>query len=460
MMTAPMIRRCVLTTVSLVALCASGTAGAQTPAAPRASAAVLAPTVPKGIPRWARVSFFGQTATTTVPGEASTDFSELVATLAAESARRPDGGFEYGLNVRFGTYPSSPDRARRISIYDAYVAQSMGGGRLMVKGGQMWLTDFGGLGAVAGGVVEMRQVGDTKGLRWRVGGFGGVEPKILDAGYVPGITKYGGYFALDGNGARKHVVGYVMVRNESLTERSVLTFTNYVPAGHSFFLYQAAEVDLSGPAGQGTGRLSYFFVNANMSPTSIVDLQLTYHRGQSIDTRSITDDILNGRPVPAKSLDGFLYSSIGTRVSVRVLKTVRVYGGYAQDTDNRDSISTGRITFGASASNLFRSGIDLTVSDYRYNRGSGSSYDSWYVSVGRSLGSHVYVSGDYNTSLSVLRYVRSDGLIIENKPLTKRYGGSAVINLTRMWSLLFNGDYTTDSSYKEMRVLSGLTVRF
>ena len=443
-------------------------------AAPRAAAAqaaaaqtvpvvkVAAPTVaaPSVVPRWARVSFFVQGATSAADGEASTTFSELVTTLAAESARRQDGGFQYGLNLRFGAYPSSEDRAQRVSIYDAFVAQGLREGSLLVKGGQMWLNDFGGLGAVAGGLVEVRQRGRTSGLRWRAGGFGGVEPKILEAGYVPGITKFGGYFALDGEGARKHVVGYVAVRNQNLTERSVLTFTNYVPAGRAFFLYQAAEVDLAGPGGQGQGGLGYFFVNAHGAPAKAVDVQFTYHRGHSIDARSITDDILAGRPVPAKALDGFLFQSVGARVTVQAMKNLRFYGGYSQDTNDRDSDPTGRINLGLSASNLLGTGLDLTVSDYRYSSGTSSSYDSWYVSVGRSVGSRVYVSGEYNSSLSVLRVTQLNGVTIENRPQTKRFGGSAVINLNRMLGLLINADYTIDGTYRETRVLAGLTYRF
>ena len=439
---------------------APATASQSAPAVTATAPVVPAAPKPSVIARWARVSFFAQGASSSLDGEATPAFSEVVTTLAAESVHRQDGGFQYGVNLRFGTYPSSEDRPQRVSIYDAYVAQSFSDGRMFAKGGQMWLNDLGGLGALAGGLFEMRQGWRTKGLRWRAGGFGGVEPKILEAGYVPGITKYGGYFALDGNGARKHVVGYVGVRNQNLTERSVLTFTNSVPAGKSFFLYQAAELDLAGPGGQGQGHLSYFFVNAHGSPSQAVDVQVTYHRGVSIDSRSITDDIISGRPVPAKSLDGFLFQSIGTRVSVRVTKTIRVYGGYGQDTNDRDADPTGRITLGGSVSNLLGTGIDVTVSDYRYSSGTSSSYDSWYVSAGRSLGSRVYVSGEYNSSLSVLRLTQADGIVIENRPQTKRVGGSAVINLTRTVGLLFNADYTMDGSYREMRLLSGLTYRF
>lgn len=412
------------------------------------------------LPRWARVSFFANGATSSTPGGESSSFSELVTTFATESARRSDGGFQYGVDLRFATYPSSEDRAQRVSIYDAYVAQVFSGGRFFVKAGQMWLNDLGGLGSVGGAIVEIRQTNRTKGLRWRAGGFGGLEPKILEAAYAPGIKKYGGYFALDGDGARKHVVGYVSVRNQNLTERSVLIFTNYVPAGQTFFLYQAAEVDLAGAGGQGKSGLSYFFVNAHATPTRKVDVQLTFHRGRSIDARSITDDIIRGRPVPAKTLDGYLFQSIVGRATFELFKNFRVFGGYAQDKNDMDADPTGRLTFGVFSSNLFGSGLDINVSDYRYSRGSSSSYDSWYVSVGRSLGSRVYVTGEFNSSLSVLRYVQSTGIVIENRPKTMRLGGSAIVNLNRRFSLLFTFDHTKDDAYRENRFLAGLTARF
>jgi len=413
------------------------------------------------LPRWARVSFFGQGATTTPTdgGDAST-FSELSTSLQAESARHASGGFEYGLNLRFGAYPSSEARPQRVSVYDAWVAQGLSGGRLFFKAGQMWLTDLGGLGAVSGALFEYRQVKKSKGLRWRAGAFGGLEPKNLELGYASGITKYGGYAAIDGNGSEKHVVGYVMVRNQGLTERSVLTFTNFVPAGHQFFLYQAAEVNLGGAGGQSQASLGYFFVNANASPSDKVSLQFTYHRGQSIDFRSITDDILSGRPVPAKSLDGFLFESIGGRVTFQIGRTVRAFGGYSQDKSGSSTDPVNRVSFGLSSSNLLKTGLDITVSDYRYSGGTSPSYDSWYVSVGRNLSPRVYLSGEYTSSLSVLRYVQSSGIIIENRPSTKRFGGTAIVHMGRKASLLVVFDHTQDTNYRDNRVLAGLNFRF
>jgi hypothetical protein len=119
-----------------------------------------------------------------------------------------------------------------------------------------------------------------------------------------------------------------------------------------------------------------------------------------------------------------------------------------------------RLSFGVYASNLLGTGVDVNVTDYRYHRGSASSYDSWYVSAGRSFGSRVYLSGEYTTSLSVLRYARADGFLIENRPQTDRFGGSANVYLTRKLSLVINADYTRDDGFNETRVLAGLAVRF
>jgi len=449
--------RCITLSVALVAFAAI----ASLPAAAQSQAQeTQASQVPASIPRWARVSFFANVASTTAADGSSSSFSEIVTNVAAHSVQHAGNGFEYGLDARFGAYPSTDDRDPRTSVYDAFVAQRLMDGRVLVKAGQMWLNDLGGLGSVGGALVEVRQRADSTRLRWRAGGFGGVEPEIMDVGYVSGVKKFGGYVALDGNGAQRSVVGYINVRNGDLTERSVLSFTNYIPVQRSVFIYQAAEVDLSGPGGEGSGGLTYFFVNARVAPAKRADIQATYHRGRSIDARSITDDLRNGRPVPSRTLDGFLYESIGARLTVEVARGVRVFAGYGQDRNDRDADPMDRLSFGLYTSNLFGSGIDVNVTDYRYKRGSASSYDSWYVSAGRSFGSRLYLSGEYTTSLSVLRYAREDGFLVENRPHTDRFGASANIYLSRTLSLLVVADYTRDEGYKETRLLSGLSVRF
>jgi hypothetical protein len=101
----------------------------------------------------------------------------------------------------------------------------------------------------------------------------------------------------------------------------------------------------------------------------------------------------------------------------------------------------------------------VSLSDSRIER-PDAPYHSRYVSIGRGIGRAVYVSADYSTSLSMLRFQRSDGVIIETRPSTRRYSGSASVMVTRNVSLLNTVDYTVDDALHEVRIVSGLSYRF
>jgi hypothetical protein len=323
----------------------------------------------------------------------------------------------------------------------------------------MWLNDFGALGSVAGGLFEIRSRAEDGSGGIRVGVFGGLEPNNYTTGYLRNVRKAAGYIAIDGGRARRHVLGYVNVKNGSLTERSVLTFTNYLPAGDRFFLYQVGEYDLQGPAGQGKGGLTYLFNNARVTAAPRVELQGNFSRGRSIDVRGISDDILNGRPVSLKAVEGLLYESMGGRVTVEVIRRTHVYAGYSRDKTNRDDEPTGRTLVGGYASDIARTGFDFAASDSKIIRPDGN-YHSRYLSIGKQLGDHVYVSGEYTTTLSLVRFSRSDGLIVEMKPHTEQFGATGVINVGRAVSFMVMGERTTFDTAVEHRLLAGISYRF
>jgi hypothetical protein len=273
------------------------------------------------------------------------------------------------------------------------------------------------------------------------------------------VTKYGGYLSLENGYLERHVIGFATIRNSGLTERTMLTFTNYIPVGTSFFAYQALEYDVKGPAnGAATGGLSYFLVNARATASPRVELQGTYNRGRSINARQLTDDVLNGRPLTAQALDGLRYETEGGRVTIKVAKQIEVYGGYYRDRNNQEDVATGRLTLGAYSSNLFGSGFDVSGSDAMIDRPSGP-YHSQYISVGHTLGRKAYVSGDYSTSLAVVRFVRSDGVAIETRPWTHRFSANMSATLNRQFSLIGVVDYMVDEGLKDFRVMTGLTYR-
>jgi hypothetical protein len=408
-----------------------------------------------------RVSVYVTTAGRAFNDGARQRDSDISTGATFESARTEDNGAEFRLDLR-QTHYSTPGRADRLSIYDGYAGGRFGGDmQVRVRAGHMWLQDLGTMGAVAGGLIEVgqRRDIDVDTRRFRAGFFSGLEPKIYDTGYAPDVRKYGGYAAYESGYMRRHVVGYTTVKQGPATERSVLSFTNFIPAGRAFFAYQAAEYEVNGPA-NGTAKpgLSYFLTNMRVSAGRRVELNGTYNRGRSLDARQLTDDVINGRALTAQAIEGLHYESAGGRLTVEVIPRLRLYAGYSRDRTNRDDSATGRILLGGHAGNVFGTGFDVSGSDSLVDRASGP-YHSRYVSVGRSVGRAVYVSIDYSTSLSVIRFLRSDGVTIETRPSTRRYSGSASIMLNRYLSLQTTLDQTVDGDLKELRVLSGLSYR-
>jgi hypothetical protein len=409
---------------------------------------------------WGRVSFTTQSFTAAQAGQTLPGFSEIVISATLASPTRDQDSTEYRFDFRGAGYPQTVGRARRISLYDAYVGRRFGGG-VGVRVGQMWLNDLGALGSVGGVLAEVVRPKVAGFRRVRIGAFGGLEPQVLDAGYVNGVMKMGGYVTLEGQGAWRNTVGFVTVRNSGLTERSVLTTTNFLPFGRRLLIYQAAEYDLRGPAGNGAGGLNYLFANGRYSPVAIIELQAVYHRGRSIDVRGITLDQLAGRPVSAKALEGLLYESIGGRATITVARDIRIFAGYTKDRNNREDAPTGRVTFGGFATNLFQSGFDLNISDSRMS-GPSASYDSWDASFGRSLGVRMYLTLDYSTSLSTFQLLGQDGFLLQTRPRTNRYSVSDLIRVTRTgkFSLLASADRTRDGDLTELRWLMSLIYRF
>jgi hypothetical protein len=413
---------------------------------------------PTEAPRpWGRVSFFSSGFRSTDDGGRGTGFGEFTTSLTYRLTESDRDGLEYGLDVRFSAY-AARQRPERTSIYDAFVGARVGAGRAIFRIGHLSVTELGSLGSLAGGLTEFRSrpPGPDAG-RIRIGAFAGLEPKIFDTGYADGIRKYGTYLAYE-NRARRHALGYVLVRNGSITERSTLSFTNILPVRRRVFFYQAAEYDVQAPAGRARRGLAYFYGNARILPRERLELQATYHRGRSVDARRIGNDLLQGRPVPASALTAFLFESVSGRATVEVFPRVRVHAAYARETNNRDADPSNRTTIGGHAADLGGLGFDLTASESFLRRPQGTLH-SRYVSLGRQVGRSVYVSGDYSTSLSVVRFSRSDGFVVETRPHTTRFAGTANVVLPHGLSLLAVVERTWGDDFRDVRVLSGLTYR-
>jgi len=411
-----------------------------------------------GGPRpWGRVSFFSNAVKQSSEGGLASASGELTTAFSYQLPEHEASSFEYAFDVRHANYPGTL-RTGRLTLYEAFVGGRVADGRVRLRAGQLWLRDLGGLGAVGGGAVEWVQPRSDAGTRFRVGAFGGLEPKVLQAGFVSGIRKAGAYLTYEVGAARRHTLGYVRVSNESLTERSVLATTNFWPLAGRLFIYQAMEYDLQAPAGEARPGLAYLFATTRFLVNERVELQGTYSRGHSVDIRGLSENVLAGRPVTQASVEGLLYESIGGRATVEVLPRTRIYGGYASDRNSRDASRGGRLLIGGHAADVAGSGLDISASDTLTTRTTGRHH-SRFVSIGRQLGRVVYASVDFNDSLAVVRFSRVDGVIVESRPRTHRWSGTASVMLVDGLSLLLTGERTRDDDYAETRFLAGLTYR-
>jgi len=405
------------------------------------------------------VSVYTNVSHMEVEGGLTRDIQEISTAATYSLPERDTDGLVYGVDFRH-SHDGSGVRADRVSLYEGYVGLRAASGRMMARAGHLWLNELGSLGSMAGAAVELRSSPDilSNVSRVRAGGFAGLEPNVFEAGYVHDVRKYGAYVAFEGEQARRQGIGIVSIKHGALAERSVITGTNFLPVGRKFFMYQAAELDVTAPGGQSHRGLNYFLTNVRVAPTQRVDVQGNFTRGRSIDARGITEDSLNGRTVTPATIEGFLYESMGGRVAVEVIPGVRLNAGYARDKNNRDDRPSSRVTIGGYAGNVAKSGFDVSGSDSYVHRVTGP-YHSRYVSVGRQLGRGVYVSGDISTSLAVLRLLQGDGVIVEMRPHTTRVTGSATIYAGRSMSFLVTIDRTVDEGSRDLRMLSGITYR-
>lgn len=407
-----------------------------------------------------RATFLVNTASRTAEGAGTRRDTELATMFTFRVPDVDAPGLEAAADLRYSHY-TTLGRPDRVALYDGYVGGRFGErGQFRARAGHMWLPDLGTAGALAGGLFEYRQApAQSDRLHFSAGAFAGAEPVVYDTGYAEGVQKAGGYFTLERGFMQRHVVGYSRVTQSGALQRNLLTFTNYVPGPSGFFLYQAAEVDLTGPAdGTAEGGLSYFLANVRASAGPRLELNGTYNRGRSLDAQRLTDDVLNGRPLTPEAIAGLQYSMAGGRVIVRVARQADVWAGYYRDQNNRDDEATGRLSLGGHSGNTFGTSFDVSASYARYERPTGP-YDSTYVSVGRGLGRMWYVSGDFSSSLSVVRFLNSEGVIIETRPSTTRYSGTANGMLSRHFSVMAVVDYTEDVGYHEVRLITSLTYR-
>ena len=169
---------------------------------------------------------------------------------------------------------------------------------------------------------------------------------------------------------------------------------------------------------------------------------------------------LNGRPIDPKAVEGFMFESVGGRVTYEVVRNVRVFGGYTRDRDNVGDPARQRYQAGVWMSNVAKTGLDINITEWRVQQAGLTTYNSLYVSVGKNILPRVYVNGEYNQSVSRLRLLTGNAFTLISNPQTHRYALSSTIRVTRPVSVLLNVERMVDAYSSEYRVMAGLTYRF
>jgi hypothetical protein len=421
---------------------------------------VVATSVATGqvVPARGRFSLYGSWSQRDSRDGSTSDLTEVIASVSLQPDSGSESLLDYSLDLRVAEYPGS-EREQRISIYEAFVGLHSRDDRWSARVGQLWVRELGGLGSIGGLHGEYRLPTVTALGSFRVGLVAGLEPERYDTGFVEDIRKAGVYAALDGSHGRRHVLGYVTIRNTDLTERSVVVFNNSIPVADKVNVYQTLEYDTKGPGGLGGTELTYFFANVRYSPARLVDIQGTYHRGRSIDARSITQDQLDGRPVSPESLEGLLFESARLRITVRPTRRLSLWASAGQDQNNHGDDTRDRLQAGVSARRVFGTPVDVTMSMSRTETGL-DSYDSLSASIGTTLGSRAYLSLDYHQAVAIYHRADGQGGTIEIRPDSNRYSLSCNLNLSRTLSLLMVAEALDSSDDDELRMLAGLVVRF
>ena len=110
-----------------------------------------------------RVSFYTNLSQLKPVDGASVVSGDFITNASYMLPDTDGNGMEFGMDVRHADY-TDRRRATRVSVYDGYVGGRFANGHVRIRAGQMWLNDLGGLGSVAGGVVEFKQGPASGGL--------------------------------------------------------------------------------------------------------------------------------------------------------------------------------------------------------------------------------------------------------------------------------------------------------
>ena len=248
--------------------------------------------------RWGRVAFFGNVVQHAATASASHDQRVDREPRRSNRPRATRSITNTGRDVRFAGYPGSSDRSRRVSIYDALRGRPSArrhgsacgparcgsttwaaSGRSAADSSRCGQQPRQGARTMARGAVRRsRAEGDGRRLREQRDQGRRSSPRST----APGFAATSSASSRCGTGSHR-ALGDRRQQPPAARQAAVR-----LPGG---------RIRRQDGRGVRAGSLTYFFVNARYTANRCLEIQGSYHRGRSFDSRSIVRDQLDGRPV-------------------------------------------------------------------------------------------------------------------------------------------------------------------
>lgn len=306
-------------------------------------------------------------------------YSRLSSRLKLTLWNRPGTGWTAFIDIRnritFG------DRSEnKAIIYNSYLTFEKPDNKITFSLGQMNLYDMAGIGELTGAALGFRP---NKYLT--LGGYAGIEPDIYNMSWDTDYLKFGFYARYLGKKARQLSLSYNRIHFAGNTERHFLYFNGLWPVRNLLVFYGHLQYEL-GSTIKDEDRLSCLFVNLRVNLSRYIDLTGHYSSGRGLDYHQFLLEQSQNPTILNTDIDRYYFNtSYGMRFSVKPLQNTRFYIERRESKQIDDGIENHTTRLGASATNIFKSGISL-YGNYNLNRGELSESDSYYLSASRGFG--------------------------------------------------------------------------
>lgn len=306
-------------------------------------------------------------------------YSRLSSRLKLTLWNRPGTGWTAYIDIR-NRYTFGNDAENQLIIYNTYLAFDKPDKKLMFSLGQMNLYDTAGIGMLTGGIL-----GYKLNPYLTLGGYAGIEPDIYNTKWETDYQKFGLFIRFLGKKARQLSMSYNQLRYAGDTERQFLYFNGLWPVKNILMLYGHVQYELDSTI-KNEDRLSWIFANVRLDLTKYVDLTGHYSSGRGLDYHNFLLEQSQDPTILNTEIDRYFFNtSYGVRLSVKPIPNLRLYTERRESEQIDEGIKNHTTRLGASATNVFKSGISI-FGNYNLNRGEFSESDSYYISASRSFG--------------------------------------------------------------------------